>query len=73
MKIRMAQFITTAFILSLAVGLVGIPRAVAGEGSADIGPQPPYGYYPNERGHVSPGYGPMGAGSGRTIRQLRSR
>jgi hypothetical protein len=73
MKIRMAQFITTAFILSLAIGLMGVPHALAGEGSADIGPQPPYGYYANERGHAPPGYGAMGAGSGRTTRQLRSR
>jgi hypothetical protein len=73
MKIRMAQLITTALILVLAISLIGIPRALAGEGSADIGPQPPYGYYANERGNASPSYGPTGAGPGRTTRQLRSR
>jgi hypothetical protein len=38
-----------------AAGLVGISAAAAGEGSADIGRPPPFGYYPIERGQPAPG------------------
>jgi hypothetical protein len=42
-------------VLSLAAaGLVGISGAAAGEGSADIGRPPPFGYYAIERGGSAP-------------------
>ncbi len=70
---QMAQCIARVFILSLAIGLMGLQLAMAGEGSADIGRPPPYGYYANERGNASPAYGSTGARSGRTTRPARSR
>ena len=33
-----------------AAGFIGLSTAAAGEGSADIGRPPPYGFYPIERG-----------------------
>jgi hypothetical protein len=65
-------------ILILAISL-GISPATAGEGSADIGPQPPYGYFGNEGGRSPPGayvrpaaYGSPAARAG-TKQQGRSR
>jgi hypothetical protein len=52
----MTALILKVSILSLAIGL-GISPAKAGEGSADIGPQPPYGYFGNERGAPPGAYG----------------
>jgi hypothetical protein len=52
-------------VLSLAAaGLVGIAAAAAGEGP-DVGRQPPYGYYPGERGRAAPDAysGPTASGS----------
>jgi hypothetical protein len=57
MKMLMTVPILRILMLSLVVGLLGTSAAAAGEGSADIGPQPPWGYYPNERGHPSPADG----------------
>jgi hypothetical protein len=38
-------------VLGFAVAsLIGLSTAAAGEGSADIGRPPPYGFYPIERG-----------------------
>jgi hypothetical protein len=62
-------------LLGLAAGLIGMSAAVAGEGSADIGPQPPWGYYAGERGPPPGAYGrsaPYGSPDqrhGRTIRR----
>jgi hypothetical protein len=69
----MKSSITRIFILSLAIALLGIPRAVAGEGSADIGRPPPYGYYANERGPAPSAYGFSSVPSVRTTRPVRSR
>jgi hypothetical protein len=68
-----------AAVLSLAVGLIGISAAAAGEGSADTGPPPPYGYYAGERGPPPGNYGryaPYGSPAqrqGRAVQQPRSR
>jgi hypothetical protein len=68
-----------AALLGLGIGLVGVSTAAAGEGSADIGPQPPYGYYAGERGSPPGNYGryaPYGSPAqrqGRTVQQPRSR
>ena len=66
-------------ILSLAIGL-GTSPATAGEGSADIGPQPPYGYFGNEGGRSPRGaygrpvaYGSPDARPGGTMEQRWSR
>jgi hypothetical protein len=70
-------------VMSLATaGLIGVSAvaAAAGEGSSDIGRQPPYGYFANERGRSAPGadlgpapYGSPGARAGRTSQVPRSR
>jgi hypothetical protein len=63
----------------LAGSVIGTSTALAGEGSADIGPQPPYGYYAGERGSPPSDYGraaPYGSPDqrhGRTLQQPRSR
>ena len=69
----MKTIAAVAVILSLALGLTGIPHALAGEGSADIGRPPPYGYYANERGPASSAYGYSSVPSVRTMRAVRSR
>jgi|RhiMetdeSRZDD1v2_1073273.scaffolds.fasta_scaffold02062_24 hypothetical protein len=67
-----------AALLSLAAGLLAISAAAGGEGSADIGAQPPYGYYAGERGpprhdgRYAP-YGSPDQRQGRTGQQPRSR
>jgi|SoiMetStandDraft_5_1073268.scaffolds.fasta_scaffold473968_2 hypothetical protein len=66
-------------LLSLAAGLLGMSAAAGGEGSADIGPQPAWGYYAGERGPPPGAYArPAARGSpdqrqGRTIQQPRPR
>jgi hypothetical protein len=77
------MFITLRFargiVLGLAVaGLVGISAAAAGEGSADIGRPPPFGYYAIERGQPAPGaysrptaYGAADRRGGRTGQRRR--
>jgi hypothetical protein len=68
-----------AALLGIGAGLIWMSAAVGGEGSADIGPQPPYGYFAGERGLPPGGYGrPAPYGSpdqrhGRTIQQPRPR
>jgi len=68
-----------AALLSVALVAAGISAAAAGEGSADIGLPPPYGFYPGERGPAPGPYGrpaPYGSPNqrtGRTIQQPRSR
>jgi len=37
-----------------AASFIGIATTAAGEGSADIGRPPPYGFYPIERGRPPP-------------------
>lgn len=62
-----------------AGGLLGVSTATAGEGSADIGPQPAYGHFAGERGPPAGAYGrsaPYGSPdqrAGRTTQQKRSR
>jgi hypothetical protein len=71
--------LTKAGLVSLTAGLISMSAAVGGEGSADIGPQPPYGYYAGERGSPPGDYGrsaPFGSPDqrhGRTLQQQRSR
>ena len=66
-------------LLSLAAGLLATSAAVAGEGSDDSGPPPPWGFYAGERGPPPGDYArPAPRGSpaqreGRTIQQPRSR
>jgi hypothetical protein len=62
-----------AAVALFAIGFLDIPPAVAGEGSADIGRPPPYGYYANERGPAAPGYGSTDIRPGRTTRPARWR
>jgi hypothetical protein len=62
-----------AAIALFTIGFVDILPAVAGEGSADIGRPPPYGYYANERGPALSGYGATDTLSGRTTRPVRWR
>jgi hypothetical protein len=70
----MTASILRALAAGFAAGLIGILPVAAGEGSADIGRQPPYGYYAGESGHASPGATrPATTRGGRTTRQPRSR
>ena len=68
-----------AAVLSLGAGLLAMSAAVAGEGSDDSGPPPPWGFYAGERGPPPGDYGrPAPRGSpdqrqGRTIQQSRPR
>ena len=49
-RAMIAPRLATIVLGFAAAGLIGISTAAAGEGSADIGRPPPYGFYPIERG-----------------------